>query len=135
MPSIVSLHTMFSSCCFQDFLSNCHMLTFPLKCLWVYIFVFIFWGSMSSSWVCKKCVCVLRGSVMSDCLQPHGLQPARLLCPWGFSRQGYWSGLPCPLPGDLIQLRNRTLGSFIAGRFFTIWATREAWWSFQPLFL
>ena len=26
---------------------------------------------------------------------------ARLLCPWGFSRQEYWSGLPCPSPGDL----------------------------------
>ena len=23
----------------------------------------------------------------------------RLLCPWGFSRQEYWSGLPCPPPG------------------------------------
>ena len=34
-------------------------------------------------------------------LQPHGLQPARLLCPWGFSRQEYWSGLPCPPPEDL----------------------------------
>ena len=22
-------------------------------------------------------------------------------CPWEFSRQGYWSGLPCPPPGDL----------------------------------
>ena len=22
-------------------------------------------------------------------------------CPWGLSRQGYWSGLPCPPPGDL----------------------------------
>ena len=26
--------------------------------------------------------------------------PARLLCPWGFSKQEYWSGLPCPPPGD-----------------------------------
>ena len=25
----------------------------------------------------------------------------RLLCPWGFSRQEYWSGLPCPPPRDL----------------------------------
>ena len=25
----------------------------------------------------------------------------RLLCPWGFSRQEYWSGLPCPPPGGL----------------------------------
>ena len=38
---------------------------------------------------------------MSSSLQPHGLQPTRLLCPWGFSRQEYWSGLPCPRPGDL----------------------------------
>ena len=27
--------------------------------------------------------------------------PARLLCPWGFPRQEYWSGLPCPSPGYL----------------------------------
>ena len=47
------------------------------------------------------CVCVLSHSVMSNSLQPSGLQPARLLCPWGFSRQEYWSGLPCPPPGDL----------------------------------
>ena len=39
--------------------------------------------------------------VVSDSLQPHGLQPARLLFPWGFSRQEYWSGLPCLPPGDL----------------------------------
>ena len=34
-------------------------------------------------------------------LRPHGLQPARLLCQWRFSRKAYWRGLPCPLPGDL----------------------------------
>ena len=44
---------------------------------------------------------VLSRSVVSSPLQPHGLQPARFLCPWGFSRQEYWSGLPCPPPGDL----------------------------------
>ena len=38
------------------------------------------------------------------CVRSHGLQPARLLCPWGFSRQEYWSGLPCPPPGDLPNL-------------------------------
>ena len=40
-------------------------------------------------------------SVLSNSLQPHGLQNARLFCPWGFSRQESWSGLPCPPPGDL----------------------------------
>ena len=27
--------------------------------------------------------------------------PVRLLCPWGFSRQEYWSELPYSSPGDL----------------------------------
>ena len=31
------------------------------------------------------CVCVCVCSVMSDSLQPHRLQPAKLLCPWDFS--------------------------------------------------
>ena len=38
---------------------------------------------------------------MSNSLWPHGLQPAKPLCPWGFSRQEYWSGLPCPPPGKM----------------------------------
>ena len=38
---------------------------------------------------------------MSNSLWPHGLQPTRLLCPWGFFRQKYCSGLPYPSPGDL----------------------------------
>ena len=32
---------------------------------------------------------------------PMDCSPDRLLCPWGFSQQEYWSGLPCPPPGDL----------------------------------
>ena len=40
-------------------------------------------------------------SVMSNSLWLHGLWPIRLLCSWEFSRQEYWSGLPCPPPGDL----------------------------------
>ena len=32
-------------------------------------------------------------------LQP--LWPYRPLCPWGFFRQEYWSGLPCPSPWNL----------------------------------
>ena len=52
-------------------------------------------------------VYVLSRLVMSDSLEPHGLQPARLICPWGVSRQEYWSGLPCPPPGIfLIQGSN-----------------------------
>ena len=60
-----------------------------------------------------KCCAVLSGSVMFNSLQLHGLQPTRLLCQWGFSRQEYWSGLPCPPTGDLgnpgIKLKFPTL--------------------------
>ena len=47
------------------------------------------------------CSAILRHSVVSNSLQPHGLQSTKLLCPWGFKRQEYCSGLPCPPLGDL----------------------------------
>ena len=44
---------------------------------------------------------------------PHALKPARLLCPWGFSREEYWRWLPCPPSGDMpnpgIEPRSPTL--------------------------
>ena len=47
----------------------------------------------------------------------------------GVSRQEYWSGLPCPLPGDLpnpgIKPTSLT-SSALTGRFFTTSATWEA---------
>ena len=47
----------------------------------------------------------------------------------GFSRQEYWSGLPCPPPGDLphpgIQSASLTSPA-LTGRFFTVSATWEA---------
>ena len=42
-----------------------------------------------------RCVCLVAQSCPALC-DPVDLP--RLLCPWGFSRQEYWSGLPCP-PG------------------------------------
>ena len=43
-----------------------------------------------------------------------------------FSRQGHWSGLPFPSPGDLPNPGNQSRVSCTADRFFTDWATREA---------
>ena len=55
------------------------------------------WEGRRSPWYSTA---VLSSSVVSDSLRLHRLQPARLLSPWGFSRQEYWSGLPCAPPGD-----------------------------------
>ena len=47
----------------------------------------------------------------------------------GFPRPEYWSGLPCPSPGDLpdpaVGLASVTSPA-LAGGFFTTWATWEA---------
>ena len=51
--------------------------------------------------VCSKVKVKVAQSCLTLC-DPSGLQPARLLCPWAFSRQEYWNKLPCPPPpGDL----------------------------------
>ena len=69
--------------------------------------------------------------LLQSCLTllPYGLQPTRFLSPWGFSRQGYWSGLPCLPPGDLpdsgIEPASLT-SSALAGGFFTTITTWEA---------
>ena len=49
---------------------------------------------------CVYCCAVLSRSVVSNSLWPHGLACQAPLF-MGFSRQVYWSGLPCPPPGDL----------------------------------
>ena len=57
------------------------------------------------------CQWVLSRSVVSDSLWPRGARQAPLSM--GFSRQEYWSGLPCPPPGDIpnpgIEPRSPTL--------------------------
>ena len=43
----------------------------------------------------------------------------------GLSRQEYWSGLPCPPPGDLPHPES-LMSPALAGRFFTTSTTWEA---------
>ena len=38
----------------------------------------------------------------------------------GFSRQEYWSGMPCPSPGDLPHPGIEPLSPALTGGFFTI---------------
>ena len=70
------------------------------------------------------CVCVCMhvcsvASVMSNSMWLYGLFPIRLLCPWGFSRQKYRSGLPYPPAGDLPDPGMEPMSSALADRFFT----------------
>ena len=68
-------------------------------------------------------------SVVSHSLQPHGHVLCQAPLPMGFSRQEYWSGLPCSPPGDRPDpgIEPMTLtSSALAGGFFTTSSTWEA---------
>ena len=43
-----------------------------------------------------------------------------------FSKQGYWSGLPFPPPGDLPDPGIKSISPALAGGFFTAEESREA---------
>ena len=44
----------------------------------------LYYNGLSECVCVCVCVCVCALSVISDSLQPHGLQPTKLLCPWNF---------------------------------------------------
>ena len=52
-------------------------------------------GFLVTVWF-QVCVCALSLSCSTLCDPMDCSSPARPLCPWGFSRQEYWKGLPCP---------------------------------------
>ena len=68
-------------------------------------------------------------SVVSDSLQPYGLEPARLLCPWDSPDKNTGVGCHALLQGIfLTQGSNPCLSRLpsLAGRFFTTSSTWEA---------
>ena len=82
-----------------------------------------------------KCICMCAKSGLSAILWTVALQAPLSM---GFSRQEYWSGLPCPPPGDLpdpgmepVSLMSPAL----TGRFFTPSATWEALYNVYSCYL
>ena len=75
--------------------------------------------SQYNSCVCV-CVCVCVSlSIVSDTLQPHGLWPARLLCPWNFPGKNLeWVAISFSRGSS--RPRDQTQVFCIADRFFTI---------------
>jgi len=64
-------------------------------------------------WSCVgMCVCML------SCVLLFGT-PCAVTCPWDYPGKEYWSGLPCPPPGDLPDPGIKSMSPALAGRFFT----------------
>ena len=64
-------------------------------------------------------VCVLSNSVVSDSLQPRGLQPTRLLCPWNSPGKNTGVGSHALFEG-IFPTQGSNPVSHIAGGFFAI---------------
>ena len=77
----------------------------------------------------ETCACVLSHfSHVRLCVTPWTVAHQTTLS-MEFSRQEYWSGLPCPPPGDLPNLGiepTSLVSPALAGGFFTTSATWEA---------
>ena len=63
---------------------------------------------------------------MSDSLRPHGLYPARLLCPWDSPGNNTGVGCHALLLQGISPSQGSNPGLPIAGGFFIRWATRDA---------
>ena len=69
------------------------------------------------------CYCCWVTSVVSNSLQPLGLQPTSLLYPWNLQAR-ILECVAIPLSRQSFWPRDRTWVSSIAGRFFIVWAIR-----------
>ena len=66
----------------------------------------------------SRCSCGC--SAVSDSSQPHGLQPARLHCPWDPPDKKYWREVPFPPPGDLPNPGFKPASPALARRFLPL---------------
>ena len=103
------------------FLFTSHLLIIVYACGNFFFMAIVF---LSVIFSCQA-IHVLSCSVVSDSLWPHGLWPARVLCPWDSPAKN--TGVGChALSRGSSQPRDQTQVYCIAGGFFTIWASREA---------
>ena len=77
-----------------------------------------------------RSLCVCARSVVSDSVQPHGLRPAVLPCPWDFPGKNTEVGGHFPSPGDLPYPGIEPMSPALAGGFFT---TEPAGKSFKSI--
>ena len=79
----------------------------------------------------NQLILYVRAKLFQVCLticDPHGIQPARLLCPWGFPGQNTGAGCHAPLQTIFLTQGSNPLSQSpaLAGGFFTTTATWEA---------
>ena len=74
----------------------------------------------------KCCCCRLVSSVVSNSVQPYGLQPARLLCPWDSLGKSTGVGCHSPLLQVIFPTQGLNPGVLHSRQILYCWPTREA---------
>ena len=77
----------------------------------------------SGLWCGHICTCLPTACCLCSVLSDSGTpwtEARQAPMPMEFSRQEYWSGLPCPPPGDLPDPGIKPVSLALAGGFFTI---------------
>ena len=87
------------------------VLSRPVEIKWNLIFLFF----LDINWLCTMLKSLSRVQLF---VTPWTVA-TKFLCPWGFSRQEYWSGLSCPPSGDLPNPGTELLSPAFTGVFFT----------------
>jgi len=78
-----------------------------LSFLWALVFLFMK-GRCSPLSPTALVGCMHMCSVMSNSLQPHGMQPTRLLCPWGLpGKNAGWGNHPLPQSGRMTWVNSK----------------------------
>ena len=94
--------------------------------LFIYKFLFLWEKTIWRAWVCMHALTLQCHFWLFAILWTVARQAPLSM---GFSKQEYWSGLPCPPPGDLSNPGVKCVSlkcPALAGVFFTISDTREA---------
>ena len=87
-----------------------------LSGVWTVLLLSVFLAPSTVPGPWKVPVCLFAQSCPTVC---DPMRPCQTPLSMGFSRHKYWSGLPCPPPGDLPDPGIKPTSPALAGRFFT----------------
>ena len=109
----------------QNIISSIWILEASKADLWRMLREYVSFSPVRDHWR-RDMLLLFSHSVVSNPLRPHGLQHARLLCPWDFPGKNTGMGCYLLLRGIFLTQGSNPV-TCITGSSFTVWGTREAY--------
>ena len=86
---------------------------------WPYLLLIVSYFWVADSWTLSYCCCLVAKLCQNSFVTPRAVAFQAPLS-MGFPRQEYWSRLPFPSPGDLLDPGIKPASPALAGRVFTL---------------